>query len=225
MSLKKEVGKVHQVLEQRFLSSLSEGHGETGCSPADHKGPQWSRDSPAAHGEPCTRASGCLKEAVSPAEAHTRVSCCETMDRGAHIRVGFLAGLLIPQETHIGVVHEQMRWEIFTLQKFMEDVSSGRLDQRKDSSSWGRKGKDNVKWLTPNSYPVPLHPGRKGGKVWGMKLSPGKWACSCKDGQKHPGQYSHWHSQDIERKDCSCSAEALLCTTLMRSYLDSLSKF
>jgi len=42
--VKKEGEEVLQVSEQRFSpAARSEDHGEAGCSPAVHGGPQWSR--------------------------------------------------------------------------------------------------------------------------------------------------------------------------------------
>ncbi|GAB0204295.1 EH domain-containing protein 4 [Grus japonensis] len=52
-----------------------EEHGEAVCSLAAHGGPWWSRDSPAARGEPHAGAGGCaLKEAVTPWEARAGVA-------------------------------------------------------------------------------------------------------------------------------------------------------
>ena len=59
-----------QVPEQRFTCSPWEDHGEAGCPPAAHGGPWWSRSPPAAREGPHTGAGGCLKEAVTPWEAH-----------------------------------------------------------------------------------------------------------------------------------------------------------
>jgi len=52
---------------QRRGSPAARGadHGEAGCAPAAHGGPQGSRDPPAARGGPHARAWGCPEEAVT----------------------------------------------------------------------------------------------------------------------------------------------------------------
>jgi len=72
---------VLETLEQRVfsLAAHDEDHGEAGCSPAVHGGPQWSRSPSAAHGGPLAGAGGCLKEAVTPRRALAGAGSCQDL--------------------------------------------------------------------------------------------------------------------------------------------------
>lgn len=61
-----------QTPEQRLPCSQGEDHGEIGCPPAAHGGPQWSKYPPAALGGPHGIAGRCaLKEVAACGEEHT----------------------------------------------------------------------------------------------------------------------------------------------------------
>jgi len=53
--------------------------GEAGCHPAVRGGPRWSRYPPAAHGRPHAGADICLKEDVTPWEAHAGGGSCQDL--------------------------------------------------------------------------------------------------------------------------------------------------
>jgi len=81
-------------------------HGEAGCPPAEHGGPQCSRYPPVVYGGLHARAGGCPKEAVTPWRACTGAGSCQDVwtrgERGAHAGAGFLAGLVTQWATHAG---------------------------------------------------------------------------------------------------------------------------
>jgi len=90
-----------QVLEQRFSPAAhDEDHGEAGCPLSAHGGPQWSRHLPAARGMPRARPDVCLKETVTPCEAHAGAGSCQELrshgEKEAHTRSGLLARLVNP---------------------------------------------------------------------------------------------------------------------------------
>jgi len=86
----------------------AEDHGEAGCSPAPHGGPQRSRYPPAAHGGPHTGAGRCLKEVVILWKAHAGAGSWHDLwpcgEREADAGAGLLAGLVTPWGTHAGAV-------------------------------------------------------------------------------------------------------------------------
>jgi len=60
-------GGAQDAREEIFsLQARDEDHGEAGCPPAAHEGPQCSRHPPAAQGGPHAGVDACLKEAVTP---------------------------------------------------------------------------------------------------------------------------------------------------------------
>jgi len=99
--VKKEGEEILQVLEQRFFPAAhEEDHGEAGCPPAVHRGPQTSKYPPAAHRRPHTGAGGCLEEAVTPRQACTGAASCQDVwthgVRGTCAGGGLLAGFVTP---------------------------------------------------------------------------------------------------------------------------------
>jgi len=83
-----------------------EDHGEAGCPPAAHGGPQWSRYPPAACGRDPTPeqvdAWRRLWPRGEPVMEQTPARTCGPMERGAHVGAGLLVGLVNQQGTHAG---------------------------------------------------------------------------------------------------------------------------
>ena len=104
--------EVLQAPEQRFSpAARDEDHGEVGCPPAAHGGPQWSRYPPAAHGGPHTRAWGhALKEATAPGEPMQKQVFGQDLQpcEGPTLEHSFPEGLYTMERTHAAALFSRI---------------------------------------------------------------------------------------------------------------------
>ena len=182
-------------------AAYSQDYGDTGCPPAAHGGPRWSKYLPAAHGGHHTRPGECSpKEAVILWKARTGAGSWQDVwscrDRGAHTGAGLLAGLVIEWGIHAGVTCSwrtapcgkglcwSSSWKTAAhgkdplWRRLWRTVSSGWDPLLEQGKSVRRKEQQRIRithWPQPPS-PIPLHCSRGRGREVVSDVEPEKKA-------------------------------------------------
>jgi len=173
--------------QSRGSSAAREDQGEADCPPEAHGGPQWSRNPPAAHGEPHAGAGGCpwrklwLRGELVLEQAPART--CGPMERGAHIGTDLLAGLVTPWGTHAGAVSEELQ----PMGRTHIGEFHGRLSPVDATPCWSRgrawgvlplRRKEQQRQRVMNGpqppFPIPLWLLWGGGREFGSEVKPRK---------------------------------------------------